>query len=243
MSAAAIASSKITIKLLSYRIKSFTSFQDTRIWSIRNFGTTLKKKEKSSRKKIMSERGGGAHSSFSSYRLTFRPRLSAPHSTRGSWTIASRTLTRESLFSLKILRAISAVRRKTPKRKDRKEIVSSALNLWISSRRSLDSPSYPVTPIASIMLRVKRKGTRSGISKVLPFSKMQLRSTWTVSPDTLSNRMFSPCLSPSLARVKEAERKTKGSQRRCEIRSYHTFISKQKLTQGHVPPLTSQREF
>ena len=46
--------------------------------------------------------------------------------------------------------------------------------------------------MASTMLWVSLKGTRSGQSKVSPLLKRQLKSTWTVSPLDESNRMFSP---------------------------------------------------
>lgn len=70
-------------------------------------------------------------------------RFSSSHSTRGSWMNASRTLINESLLSLNNCIVISQAIRKTP--------------------------STPVTPNPSIMFCVRRKGTRSGTSKVLPF--------------------------------------------------------------------------
>mmetsp|Transcript_4184 Transcript_4184/g.12199 ORF Transcript_4184/g.12199 Transcript_4184/m.12199 type:complete len:343 (+) Transcript_4184:119-1147(+) len=92
------------------------------------------------------------------------------HSTRGSCTKVSRTLRRVSLLERRTLSVVSQDLRNTP--------------------------SYPETPMASIMFCVSLNGTTSGFSRARPLSKRHEKSTWTQSPVLESIRTFSPCRSP-----------------------------------------------
>mmetsp|Transcript_13032 Transcript_13032/g.32951 ORF Transcript_13032/g.32951 Transcript_13032/m.32951 type:complete len:289 (-) Transcript_13032:505-1371(-) len=92
------------------------------------------------------------------------------HSTKGSCTNVSSTLRRVSLFERRTFRVVS--------------------------HDFLKTPSYPDTPMASIMFWVRRKGTTSGFSSASPLSKRHEKSTCTQSPLLESIRTFSPCLSP-----------------------------------------------
>mmetsp|Transcript_14883 Transcript_14883/g.51478 ORF Transcript_14883/g.51478 Transcript_14883/m.51478 type:complete len:213 (-) Transcript_14883:2170-2808(-) len=65
-----------------------------------------------------------------------------------------------------------------------------------TSRLRRKQPSTPVTPKASTMWGVSRKGTISGVLSRVPLSKMQSKSTWTCSPRSMSTMMFSPWRSP-----------------------------------------------
>jgi hypothetical protein len=59
----------------------------------------------------------------------------------------------------------------------------------------------PVKPKASCKFWVSLNGTFSGTGKVAPFKKIQLKSTWIISPVVESNKIFSQCLSPNLENI------------------------------------------
>ena len=88
-------------------------------------------------------------------------RFSSSHSTSGSCTNASSTLINESLLSRRSCNVTSQEIRKTP---------GYFVIIQNSDRRlGWDEPSTPLTPRPSMMFWVSLKGTRSGVSSVLPY--------------------------------------------------------------------------
>ena len=71
-----------------------------------------------------------------------------------------------------------------------------------STRRTVslhlrNTPSVPVIPIPSIISRVSRNGTCSGVARYLPCSKQIPKSMCTISADFSSMSMLKGCLSPT----------------------------------------------